>query len=95
MEIVVSHRGPDGVPLYLTATLEDSALLRGILADGMAEGIFRRLRMETAVELVEAILDVPTTRLPRDLDADLEELMPEVVEAVMRTLVRPGQRDGR
>lgn len=87
VEIVVSHRGSDGVPLYLTGTLEDSALLRDILADGMAEGVFRRMRLDIAVDLVEAVLDVPTTQLQRDLAADLDELLGEVVDVVMRVFV--------
>lgn len=86
VEIVVSHRGADGVPLYLTGTDEDSALLRGILADGMERGVFRPVPLRIAVSLVESLLDLATTELQRDLAADLTELNPEIVTIVFRGL---------
>ena len=86
VEIVVSHRGTDGTPLYLTATDEDSALLRGILRDGMEAGVFRRMSLRLAVGLVEALLEVPTTELQRDLNADLTDALREVGPAILRSL---------
>lgn len=86
IDIVVSHRGPDGVPIYLTGTEEDSALLRTVLADGMARGAFRTMPLTVAVAVVEALLDVPTTELQRDRDADLRVLAPEVVDVVLAAL---------
>jgi AcrR family transcriptional regulator len=86
VEIVVSHRRADGVPLYLTGTEEDSAMLRRILADGMERGVFRPVPLRIAVNVVEALLDVATTELQRDLAADLTELVPELVRVVFRGL---------
>lgn len=86
VEIVVSHRGADGVPLYLTGTDEDSALLRGIVAEGMEQGVFRPVPLRVAISLIEAVLDLPTTELQRDLEADLTDLLPEVVTIIFRGL---------
>ncbi|WP_407562864.1 TetR/AcrR family transcriptional regulator [Streptomyces sp. 184] len=89
IEIVVSHRGPDGVPLYLTATDEDTALLRAILGDGMAQGVFRQMPLRIAVDVVEALLDTVTTQLQRDLTADLTALRAEITTIVFRGLAVP------
>ncbi|WP_420112492.1 TetR/AcrR family transcriptional regulator [Pseudactinotalea sp.] len=86
IEIVVSHRNADGVPLYLAGTEDDSALLRGILREGMEQGAFRSIPLEVAVAMVEALLDVPSTALQRDLDADLSHVLPEIVTMVFRSL---------
>lgn len=86
IEIVVSHRNADGVPLYLTGTEDDSALLRGILREGMELGVFRHIPLEVAVAVVEALLDVPTTALQRDLDADLSDVLAEVVTMISRSV---------
>lgn len=85
-EIIVSHRSPDGVPLYLTASDEDSALLRGILAEGMRQGVFRAMQPSNAVSIVEALLDVPAFQLQRDLEADLSGLNTAVLDSLMRVL---------
>ncbi|MDP3952956.1 TetR/AcrR family transcriptional regulator [Microbacterium sp.] len=84
LEIVVSHRTEDGTPLYLTGTEEDSQVLRGILSAGMDDGVFRRMPLKVAVALVEALLDVPTTELQRDLNANIEPFAVESVEALMK-----------
>lgn len=90
-EIVVSHRGADGVPLYLTGTDEDSARLREILTAGMDRGIFRPIPLHIAVGLIESLLDLATTELQRDLTADLTEMIPEIVTSIFRSLVfHPG-----
>ncbi|WP_158574080.1 TetR/AcrR family transcriptional regulator [Streptomyces triticagri] len=89
IEIVVSHRGPDGIPLYLTATDEDTALLRRILGDGMAQGVFRQLPLRLAVDVVEALLDTVTTQLQRDPTADLGTLREEIPTIVFRALAAP------
>lgn len=84
IEIVVSHRTEDGTPLYLTGTEEDSRVLRDILAAGMDARVFRRMPLKVAVALVEALLDVPTTELQRDLDANIEPFAVEIVEALTK-----------
>lgn len=87
IEIVVSHRTEDGTPLYLTGTDEDSQTLRGILTAGMDAGVFRRMPLRVAVSLVEALLDVPTTELQRDLEADIEPFAVEIVDALTNAFV--------
>lgn len=86
VEIVVSHRGADGIPLYLAGSEEDSALLRGILGDGMEQGVFRPVPPRVAVSLVESLLDLATTELQRDLGADLDDLLPEIITIIFRGL---------
>ncbi|MEJ1089111.1 hypothetical protein WDU99_12380 [Microbacterium sp. Mu-80] len=79
IEIVVSHRTQDGTPLYLLGTEEDSRLLGEILATGMETGAFRRMPLNVAVSLVEAMLDVCTTELQRDATADIEPFATETI----------------
>ncbi|MGO1509768.1 MAG: TetR/AcrR family transcriptional regulator [Actinomycetaceae bacterium] len=87
VEIAVNHRDPSGTPFYLTGGEDDAALLRGILRDGMAAGSLRRMPLDVAATLVEHVVDVPTTTLQRDLDADLGPLLPEITAMVLRGLV--------
>lgn len=88
IEIVVSHRTPDGTPLYLTGTEEDSKLLRDILAAGMAAGLFRQMPLAVATSLVESLLDVWTTELQRDLAAELGTFADETVEFLMQGIAQ-------
>jgi len=91
LDIVVSHRGADGVPLYLTGTDDDTALLRSILATGMDAGEFRRMPLPAAVLLVEGLLDVVITPVQRDVDAELAPLSEEILTFLFRGLgVAPG-----
>lgn len=83
IEIVVSHRTEDGTPLYLLGAEEDSRLLREILAAGMDAGAFRRMPLNVAVSLVEAVLDVCATELQRDLSADIEPFATETVTTLL------------
>lgn len=85
-EIVLSHRTAEGTPLYLTETGEDSALLRGILEGGMAQGVFRPMPSGVAVDLVQSLLDLSITALQRDLEADLSTLVPEILTVISRGL---------
>ncbi|MFV0535043.1 MAG: TetR/AcrR family transcriptional regulator [Cumulibacter sp.] len=84
IEIVVTHRGADGVPMYLADTGQEAALLGDILRAGIRRGQFRTMSIGIAVALVEAVLDVATTALQRDLSADLIELRREIIEVVFR-----------
>lgn len=90
-EVLISHRDADGVPMYLNVSDEDFALLRGILEQGMAQGVFRKMPPNTAVKLVEALLDVPTTELQHNLEADLADLIPEIMCSVLRVLEPRGE----
>lgn len=84
--IVLSHRGTDGVPLYLTTSEEDTALLRSLLSDGMAAGVFRQMPLASAVTIVESILDIAITTVQHDLTSDLTTLNPEIIDFVFRGL---------
>lgn len=87
-EIVVAHRTADGVPLYLSesADNDDSALLRGILAEGMDAGRWRRIDPATAVNLVDSLLSLAISEVQRDLAADLTAVLPEIVAFIERGL---------
>lgn len=84
--ILVSHRGADGIPLYLTRSDDDTALLRSILSDGMAAGAFRQLPLAAAVTIAESLLDVAITAVQFDLDADLAALTEETIDFLFRGL---------
>lgn len=88
-EIVVAHRDPDGIPLYLTGSDEDSAMLQSILATGMDAGVFRRMPLSVALRMVETLVELPIFAVQRDPDADLTDLGRETVRFVMRGLA-PG-----
>lgn len=89
LEIVVSHRLDDGTPLYLTGTDADTRLLRSILTAGMDAGVFRRMSLDHAVSIVEALLDLWTTDLQRDLHAELGGLGEETIAFLLRGLAPP------
>ncbi len=91
-DIAVSHRGPEGVPLYLMAEGEDTALLREILSAGMDAGTFRDMALPVAVAIVENMLDLAVTAVQRQADADLETLSREIVDFVFRGLLRAPDR---
>lgn len=85
--IVVSHRGTDGVPLYLATSDEDTALLRSILSDGMSAGVFREMPFASAVTIVESLLDIAITTVQQDLASDLTTLNAEIINFIFRGLV--------
>lgn len=87
--IVVSHRGADGIPLYLTGSDEDTALLRSILRDGMDAGAFRRMPLPAAVSIAESVIDIAITAVQQDLTADLATLSPEIVAFLFHGLRHP------
>ncbi len=82
-EIVVSHRRPDGVPLYLVQQTDESALLREILAEGMHARSFRPMPLDVAVEIAESILDRSITLVQRDLGADIAEYRATAVPVLL------------
>lgn len=85
-EIVISHRGEDGTPLYLTGTDEDTARLREILKAGMAEGAFRPMPLQAATGLVDSLLYFAISEVQRDLEADLTDLIPEITDFIFHGL---------
>lgn len=85
-EIVVSHRGPDGVPLYLVEDDEDAALLRGILHAGMKNGEFRVLPLDVAVGIVQSLLDRTINMVQRDATVDLSEYRASVVPFLLSAM---------
>lgn len=89
--IVLSHRGADGIPMYLTRSDEDTALLRSILSDGMEANVFRHMPLDAAVDIAESLLDIAITTVQRDLDSDLIELAPQITTFLFRGLEYPRQ----
>lgn len=85
-EIVVSHRGPDGVPLYLVEDDEDTALLRGILQARMTKGEFRVLPLDVAVGIVQSLLDRAITMVQRDATVDLSGYRASVVPFLLSAM---------
>lgn len=86
VEIVVSHRTSDGTPLYLLNDEDDTALLRSIVREGMAQGVFRAMPLDVATGLAESLLDRAITLVQRDPDVDLGELRAQVVPFLFRAL---------
>lgn len=86
MEIIVSHRDADGVPMYLKEGEEDTALLRAVIGAGMATGEFRRLELQVAVTTISHAVDGALMRSQMHPDTDLvawaEELVPLLLAAL-------------
>lgn len=82
VEILVSHRGSDGVPLYLAGAEDETVLLRDILSAGIGDGVFRPMPVAVAVNITEAILFAAVTEIQRDLDADLSQVIPEILAVI-------------
>lgn len=85
-EIVVSHRGADGRPLYLDEQDQDTALLRNVLKAGMDSGEFRPLPIDVAVAIVESLLDRTIMMVQRDASADLSVYRSTVVPFLQSAL---------
>lgn len=86
LDIVLSHRGVDGVPLYQMVDEEDTALLRSILHEGLESGVFRASSLDAAVSIVEGLLDVTISSARNTTDADLTTLSREIQEFLFRGL---------
>lgn len=86
LEIVVTHRDADGVPMYLTEGEEDTALLQSVIAAGMASGEFRTFDLTIAVTIVVHVVDSALTRSQMYPETDLllwaDELVPIVLDAL-------------
>lgn len=91
-EILVSHRGPDGVPLYLVEQEADTALLGGILRLGMKNGEFRELPLDVAAGIVESLLDRAINMVQRDATADLTGYRAAIVPFLVTAMARDGDR---
>ncbi|WP_262927890.1 TetR/AcrR family transcriptional regulator [Microbacterium sp. NIBRBAC000506063] len=86
LDIVLSHRGVDGVPLYQMVDEEDTALLRSILREGLESGVFRASSLDAAVSIVEGLLDLTISSARNATDADLTTLSREIQEFLFRGL---------
>jgi AcrR family transcriptional regulator len=71
MEIVVTHRDANGVPMYLTEGDDDTALLESVISAGMASGEFRTFDLTIAVTMVMHVIDAALTRSQMHPDTDL------------------------
>lgn len=87
MEVAVSHRDADGVPLYLTEDEDDTALLDAVIEAGRASGEFRAdLDPVVATTTIVHALDGALTRLQMHPDTDLaawaDHLVPMLLDAL-------------
>ena len=86
VEVVVSHRTADGIPLYLVENESDTALLRSIVNDGIASGDFRAADLDVVVTTIAHALDGGLTRAQMDANTDLaawaDELLPLLLAAL-------------
>ncbi|MGO1971656.1 MAG: TetR/AcrR family transcriptional regulator [Propionibacteriaceae bacterium] len=71
LEIMVSHRDADGVPLYQVEGEDDTALLEAILTAGMADGSFREVDLRVATTTIVHALDGGLSRSQIHSDVDL------------------------
>lgn len=73
LEIMVSHRTADDVPLYQVEGEDDTALLEAILTAGMADGTFRTVDLEVAATTIVHALDGGLSRSQIHPSIDLVE----------------------
>ncbi len=86
LDIVLSHRGVDGVPLYQMVDEEDTALLRAILREGLESGVFRARSLDAAVSIAEGLLDVMISSARSATADELTALSREIQEFLLRGL---------
>ncbi|WP_163542922.1 TetR/AcrR family transcriptional regulator [Occultella kanbiaonis] len=86
VEIAVSHRDGDGVPLYLAESDEENALLEGMVADGIAAGQFRQVDLTVARTTVIHALDGALTRSQIDAGVDLDAYGDQLIPMLLAAL---------
>lgn len=87
MEVAVSHRDADGVPLYLTESEEDTALLMAIVEAGQGSGEFRtELDPIVTVTTIVHALDGALTRAQMHPDTDLATWVDHLVPMLLAAL---------
>lgn len=88
MEISVSHRDADGVPLYLVDSAEETDLVTRIVTGGIASGEFRDVDVVVAMTTIIHALDGALTHSQAHPDTDLltygERLAPLLLAALER-----------
>ncbi|TDE97342.1 TetR/AcrR family transcriptional regulator [Occultella glacieicola] len=72
VEIAISHRDADGTPLYLAESEPETALLEGIISDGIASGQFCDVDLTVARTTLIHALDGGLTRSQMDARTDLD-----------------------
>lgn len=83
LEIMVSHRTADDVPLYLVEDENDTALLRVILTAGMADGSFRTLDPEVTAQTILHALDGGLSRTQIHPEADLVDYGEHLIDLLL------------
>ncbi|MBZ2196214.1 TetR/AcrR family transcriptional regulator [Occultella gossypii] len=86
VEIAVSHRDVDGMPLYLAESDEENALLEGMVADGIAAGQFRQVDLTVARTTVIHALDGALTRSQIDARVDLDAYGDQLIPMLLAAL---------
>ena len=88
-EILISHRSPDGAPLYLQGGEEETALLESILRAGQATGEFGRVDVTVAALTIVHAIDGALTRSQKDPATDLDAYADHLIPLLLR-MVAPG-----
>lgn len=88
MEISVSHRDSDGVPLYLVNSAEDTALVTSIVSEGVAAGEFRDTDLTVTATTIIHALDGAVTHSYSNPDTNLVIYGEHLKEFLLAALVR-------
>jgi AcrR family transcriptional regulator len=83
-EILISHRSPDGVPMYLQGGDEETELLESILRGGQSAGDFGSFDVNVAAVTVLHAVDGALTQSHKDPSTDLDAYANHLVQLVLR-----------
>ena len=83
-EIVISHRSPDGLPMYLQGGEEETALLQSILRGGQVAGDFGGFDVHVAALTILHAVDGALTQSQKDPSTDLDAYADHLVRLVLR-----------
>lgn len=89
-DILISHRSPDGVPLYLQGGDEETALLQSILRSGQAAGEFGRVDVTVAALTIVHAIDGALTQSQKDPATDLDAYADSLVPLLLRMVAPEG-----
>lgn len=85
-EILISHRSPDGVPMYLRSGEEETVLLEWILRAGQSAGEFGGFDVPVAALTIVHAIDGALTQSHKDASTDLGAYTDRLVPLVLRVV---------
>jgi AcrR family transcriptional regulator len=83
-EILISHRSPDGVPMYLQGAEEETELLESILRGGQSADDFGSFDVNVAALTILHAVDGALTQSQKDASTDLDAYANHLVRLVLR-----------